>query len=676
MTRRSRLAQIAYRGFVLGLIAALLAPLWWVAWAMPFDYYDAFDYLRNARAIVEPTHASVVLDYHWRRPPLLSLLQALTTLTQSPSQGAFATLRAAHLLAWLLSLLALLALSWQIHRHFDRSYAWLGVLLVGAAPMFLHLVPFALTDVPAMLFSLLAIETYLAARATPSRAMALACALSLAAAMATKYNLMLLVPAFALFEALRWRWAAGASTTDPHRTAIGLRLAAIMGLALLVSYGLHVVVYARIAGLGHEAFTQIVPTFLGELAMVSNVAGWDDPLREYVQELFQVTSFAMIAAALAGALLAIRDRRPADCLHLLWLVLFLGVMTFGIGTKSSRYLLPILPSLAHLQLRGVAWAHAQFLQGLARRSVHVAGLRWLVPAAALACLLWLPLTQARDQLRHFDDPIYRDPFLARVVDAIEGDSAADAEVFWAGNVFSIYPAAPVFFPHDETFYFYHFGPPALSYLLGRPVDWWLHTGLPAERILIDELDANAVIVFSDPAIQMTHLAARLPSQPRPLLLRFVDRVRYAVPDAGERDAVADPDPSALWLQTPAGDELELPRSAEGFSLPEAFARGGWSVYEVGPDGHLAARPARSRVSLAAQGLELVRVRSQRLSIARAHPAQPTLNASDRQPLARLRSPTPALVTSTPNSTPNPTGEKPGTAAAAKLANAVGQSSRG
>lgn len=618
MTKLNRSVVWTWIGLALGAFVLVeLALLLDVARSLTIDYYDSFEYLRNARVLSEHGHSPLAAEYLWRRPPLVPLLQAALYPAGAGAAGAEQGLVAAHVLAWGFSAGALGLIYGQLSASFDRSYALIGTFLVAANPIFLHLVPFGLVDIPAMFFTVLALSSYMRARSTNSVVGALLCGASLAAAMATKYNLVLLVPCLLLFElddAMNKKSATGGG---PLRALVSRRSVLIFGAAAASWYGLHLAIHVRLEGLHLDSFVQVFQTLLGETGMVASVI-WDDPPSEYVQEIYQTSTLALLACGLLGLYLSFRRGQSRDRLHLYWLLVFLFVMSFGIGSKSSRYLLPILPSLVHIQLRGVEWCHARLAKLVAERSARGAGLPWMEPIGSLlglSLILWLPLTQSVGQIRHFEDPVYRSPFIRYALDTIRDSAGPEAPIYWRGAFFSMYPEDPIFFPHDETFYFYHLGPPAFEYFLNRPVLDWQDSPTIDHRVLIEKLPKDSVVVNSLPFVHLTHRAHLLPTVPDPLQLLFVERRTFIRKPLAKRSAepASGAEPLVYAEASGARARVQLERADSGFELDPPLGESGWVAWlRAGP-----AAPLRRIGEPSADDpevIELIRVRSELIDL--------------------------------------------------------------
>lgn len=589
-----------------------LASLFGVAQTLSLDYFDAFQYLKNARILAEIGGGGVEFDYAWNRPPAVPLVHALFYPVGAGAEGALAAFHAAHLRAWAFGVLALCAVYWLYARETEPVWALLGVVLVAAAPCFLHLVPFALVDVPAMLFTALALGSYLSARESGSTVGAVGCGVALAAAISTKYNLLLLIPCLLLFEGLTSLLAG----RNPFRAIFSTRVLVTFGTGIVGWLLVHFAVRVHLEGLSFGALTAILETTVHELGLVNapgSRGAWpglygDDPTTEYVEELVQITPALLGGAGVVGLVLTLRERRPADLLHGIWFVVFLSVMTFGITTKTSRYLLPVLPSLVHLELRGLLFMRDWLGRQASSRFAEARTARIALSAATVAgaaLVLWLPLSLGIEQLRHFDDPVYRTPFVEElfraVDDALEPPSgtAGDepVEILWRGPLHAIHPDDPVFFPHDETFAFYHVGARALEYFLNRRVGSWNYQKDLAAVALVEDFAASSVVVTSTGKLRMTHLVSTFPKSRDPM---WVDRVERRTYVQSPRDALRFEDTRGL---APA---LVLKQTEGGLALRDALPTRGWrTFFRAESDGAVA--PLASLSLAPPFALELVRV---------------------------------------------------------------------
>src|SRR5439155_8013609 len=89
------------------------------------EYYDGYDFLKNARALLHDPLA----QYWLLRPPLVSLLQLpAVALGRASAPGAAVRLVAPHLTAALLAILTAGAVSWVLLRPVGPTLALLGTL--------------------------------------------------------------------------------------------------------------------------------------------------------------------------------------------------------------------------------------------------------------------------------------------------------------------------------------------------------------------------------------------------------------------------------------------------------------------------------------------------------------------------------------------------------------------
>jgi hypothetical protein len=315
-----------------------------------------------------------------------------------------------------------------------------------------------------------------------------------------------------------------------------------------------------------------------------------DPLWEYASELAFLVSVPLLVVAAIGAVWACRRWTHGDLLHLLWLAVFLGVMTFRVPHKEARYLLPILPSLVFLQLRGFEALHL----AIARTTR-----RWAMGAsAALSVALSVPAAWAgvSEGLR-FADPVYRGPFLPDIAHWIREKLQPDGRVVMTGCwVFNMYAKDPVVMPTDEYNHLHHLNHTSFEYYLDHRVE---EAAVPATNSpgIADAFPRGGAIIRLPPFFFDANAKAQIPEPPLGLSVDRIQRLTLRALPAPSPDettyAAADGKPLAVLTRPDGGTwQVRLDESVHD-----------WWPYARGADG--AVRAVRDAGPHAPASLELV-----------------------------------------------------------------------
>jgi 4-amino-4-deoxy-L-arabinose transferase-like glycosyltransferase len=269
-------------------------------------------------------------------------------------------------------------------RRESRSLAWGSALLLTICPLHVINSHYATVDVPATFFLVVAFLFALrgAERATLKNAILTGLFVGLAAA--TKYNAgLFLLPAL-LAPALTSVGQELASC--PHRNGrnaglawwLGVPLAAALGF-LICNPWIHTPEF-RQGFLFEWRHAQAGGTF----AFVGTGSGWSYHL---LHGLPVALGYPLLAAVVAGFVLALRSKSPAARLSLFWVVVYFLVIGFG-KERFIRYLVPMMPFVCVLAASACA--------RLRSATEHRRGL----PAARIAVTLvtWLTATYAVGQM--------------------------------------------------------------------------------------------------------------------------------------------------------------------------------------------------------------------------------------------------------------------------------------
>ncbi|MBL9038882.1 MAG: glycosyltransferase family 39 protein, partial [Archangium sp.] len=332
---------------MLSLGLAVLAYLGVVAWRLPIDYWDGFDYLNNARVLAGHASASLPLTYSDVRPPLVPLVLAPLMAFYAPhGAGAYPL---THLLMWATGVVAL----WRSVCFFRRSLPleWslcAGLVMVSNAAFFSQL-PFVMADVASMFGCVLALEAALRFVDRPSWPTACVLGGVVALAILTKYPCGLLLPLVGAAVVL-----SGSSMRTP-RALVQLAVAGLGALSLV--YLAHCVIFGLVHHDWSRAWLHALDGVRGAFSAGAQIYA-SDQRDEYLRAAWVLFSPPLCLAGVAGVLVALRRRAPADLLHLAWGIGFALALSLVIAHKETRYALPVLPSCAYFIVTGLRAGYA------------------------------------------------------------------------------------------------------------------------------------------------------------------------------------------------------------------------------------------------------------------------------------------------------------------------------
>ena len=442
------------------MLAAFVLYLGFVAWRLPVDYWDGYEYLMNARTLAGHPFSQLAWGYLDFRPPLVPLLIAPVLAGYAPAGGGTA-LWGPHLLMAILSTSALVAFYALVQQTLSSTAALFGCFVLAVNPLFAHYAPFVLVDLPLMLFLTVAAAFYVHGRRTGRWLDHVLAGVATGAAMLSKYSAVSFLGSLALYEVLR--------VLVPSRAAIGLgrriRAAAtdvrpwvVLVVAAPVFYFVHVAAYGRAVPGRFVVLTHLQEVFRFQMGME---AFGTDPKLEYLWDFADAFSWPVMALAALGMLVALVRRSDVDLLCLAWLAVMATALTELVGHKEARYAFPVLPPFVYF----VVCAVDAIVRGMHAR----AGARGAVVAGVgVALALARPVQLAAAEIALFGDPVYARPYLPRVARWLRARSAPGQPVLVnEGFVYTIYPHAPLVFRYDEFFHRHHIGAPALLYFLDR-----------------------------------------------------------------------------------------------------------------------------------------------------------------------------------------------------------------
>lgn len=595
-------------------LAGTLLHLALVAWRLPVDFWDGYEYLINARVLARHDVGRLAVGYRADRAPLVPLLVAPVLHWYAPG-GEGTSLRGPHVLAVALSGLALLAMHRLLRQTFPSPEALLGCALLAMNPLFIHYAPFVMTDIPVILFLTVAGASYVRARRSGRWLTHLVAAAALALALLTRYTAVLAAAAFGLFEASTVLIGPRPPGSRPHgpgrrlwQLVTDVRPWVVGGGAFLIFYLAHVAVFVRVAPGSGNNFTRLVDLFRVQ-GQAHALPG--DPTWEFASELAATFSLPVVAVALVGLLVAAARRTDLDLLCLAWFGTVFTLLTLLVAHKEARYAFPVVPPLVYLAVRGVQALPQLFTDAWGR----VAGRPSRAPAELVFGLLIglvavRPVVLAVREHGRFHDPVYSTPFLPDVARWVLAHSRPGQRILFTnasgglGFLYTMYPRDPVFLPYDEFYYFHHIGGPALAYLLDRPLE--LTAPLPAVHDddlapFVERFAASEVIVGSSGRFFDTAAAASVPEPPEPLTLTAVERRTFTRVEEG-----GAPDRVVYESSTEPPQRLILARRGEGWQVAGDGLDARWRLFARQPGGPATRfEPAGAQAPPAV--LELVRV---------------------------------------------------------------------
>ena len=450
---------------VIAAILLLVGYLLIVALWLRVDYFDSYESLLNARAIVhgDPYQYSVVrpIFYPVLLTPLLLVLERF-------NGAAFAEFVAAHVLAVLLFTLFLF-LAYKVFRlHLSRLWALLGVLALSWNLLLISQAPLAKEDIPGVLFITAAFFFYLRAKQTGRVRHFLLAGVMIGAVMGTRYQLAPLPFAVILLFELFSRFPSKLpppnfrpSLRNILRPPLGegrvgaflafaIRALCLFAVPVALLLLLPVLVYPlihRTPALAAPAQFRddLISVFTSFQAQITR-----DPAAVNYRFLVESLSWPLVFCAVVGAIASVRWRQPGTLFHLLWFGTFFLAQTYFVAHKEARYLIAALPPLYFFVARGL-----QVIGTLARMVPRLQVSRDLPGGLMIGLLLLLPAANAVAAGARFTDPVYTTDTEAQV-GRYATILAGPGRIFWFGPFYPFHPRDYVFDRDDPFTYVYDY----------------------------------------------------------------------------------------------------------------------------------------------------------------------------------------------------------------------------
>lgn len=409
-------------------LTALLAALAWAAWTVTVDYYDGFEYLLTARALLGSR-----LFWFLRNPALSAYL----ALVEAPwrAAGGGLGLRGFHLAMLALNAAGALAAALWIRRVGVRVPLAAAVCVFAANRLFAHYALFAMGDIPSA--AAVAACLWSEEALTPGSRVGRGARAVLLALCALGRPQAVLIPGTALLVAAarRRRWKEFLTAAAD---------------SILLSCAVIAVAY-RLVGVPFAAGLPDHARMMAHYLLMNTGAAGRVPAGDRIVFLLLTLTPPGVLLLLAGLFELSRPRRRELRARLLGpaaggavYVLFL----FAVGHMDARYLSPLIP----------LWALAQ-CAALERLEKARA---WAAPFALAALLLG-----TAPELARFGDPFYRADRERTLSEDVAAWTGAHRFYFF-GDSAPLHPDRFVFHPDDDYFYLYHWGSSPFMFFTGLP----------------------------------------------------------------------------------------------------------------------------------------------------------------------------------------------------------------
>jgi hypothetical protein len=538
------------------------------------EYFDGYEYLANARALL----GDRLFGYQWIRPPFVPLVQLPAMALSRASQPAAAVrIVAPHVTAALVSLVSALAVFWLFERVFARDFAILGTLLFVGGRYFIRYGAHAMADIPSAGWAAAIVAAYLGARSRRSLGAYALCGAALGAGVLTKFPLAMLglvLLAAEVSSALRAR-------RFEARLWLGLVIAATVSVVGFLS--VMVVLWLVISGPGTLEFLPNSLLMLGRMGpTLGRQAG--ESWRDWGELLPVMLTMPTLALALFGLWLGMTQPEDRDLVFFVWLALMGGSTVFLVAHNEARYLLPTVPAILYFAVRG-----AETLVGLFRQRAESMSpvLRAVCLASGLGVLA-ATLAGGAHQAWLDRDPVFFSDLERRASARLLEHRRGDGHLLWCGNWYTIAPREPVMMREDDFFNIFHFAPPVATYFIDEPVDLLLGPYATPEELALSPRvrDGDAILRGADELFA----TRTIPAEGVPPIEIWSVRQLVLVPD-GKDGVVTTPDGTATVRLGVTGDartvrsEQPLGSWIMAAQLPDGDAprQLGWVTLPAGVD---------------------------------------------------------------------------------------------
>ncbi|MEW6735490.1 MAG: hypothetical protein AB1489_29635 [Acidobacteriota bacterium] len=458
--------RVLIRRAVLALLGLLLCYFGWLASELTIHYYDSYQYLNSAKALV-----GFNSSYDYTRPPLLPLLLTPLLFAYRALLSPFWLERAPYFLMLIINAAALCYV-WRVWcAGLGRELAWPLLLLLLLNRVVFHYLPFVMPDILAMgIVAGLALSCERLVRTDRVKEAAWV-GWWLGLAVSTKHYLAPLSLVPVIFLLLEWvRWEEQRVRVHIQLKQLGW-LAIIAVVAALVFLSLHKLVF----GLVPEYQDQSVFVLIQRVVVAGrdiNGLGAVNNFSESVYYTFELLirsfSLPLLLVGLLGMILAIKCWDRWSRLLIIIFVIHLTVMTVLLLHREARYFLQIYPVIYFF----IGLALKRSIELWSRSGVAVRGYYMSIVGVAITLsLLVSVLYGTATEVKSFTDSCYRDDLIIRLGRYLNRELAPHQKAVWLGGYHNLLPTNTQFIDgsrfYGEFYYTYSAHANAVAYYSDR-----------------------------------------------------------------------------------------------------------------------------------------------------------------------------------------------------------------
>lgn len=549
------------------------------AFVLRIEYYDGYQYLANARALL----GDPLAKFDHLRSPLMVLFQLPGMLiVRASAPGSVPRIVVPHLIAAFTSILTVAAVLWAFRRFFSPVWALFGTLLFVGGPFFVRYGAHVMADLLSAGGAAVTVATYVVARERRSVGAYVLSGIAFGVALSSKFPLVGLGPALVAAEG----WYALRTRDFDRQRWLGLAVIGAVGVGLFAAIEgvVYVAIFGR-EGLGMlvDAVrpsslaatarfiwgTQLPPevgsrgdagTLLAQLASLESGESWRDWCPMAV-----VMLGPMLLLAAGGAGVALVQRQDRDVPVLTWLGLLGGGIVFAIAHNEARYLLPVVPAVIYLAVRAVEAA----VTTLSQRGFEAPSRPVTVRIAAIV-LLAAVLAPGLRQAWLDRDPIFFSDVERRAALRMLEIRRAPGRLVWNRGWHTFTTRDVVRMRADEYFNTFTFTPANVEYFVDERV--LMLAGLPgtAEELAFDPKieDGDAVLQ----AARAVYSTTNVPANGVPPVEVWQVRRMTLVRDGARLVSTVDPSISLQLGMLPDGERtVRADRAVGRWSARALFA---------------------------------------------------------------------------------------------------------